>query len=468
MLASRGLCTVIPQHPASEPRQSHSRRQFVQTAATAIAAGMLGRSTADLHITPSERITIGVIGLGSRGFNLLDDFLAIPECQIVAVCDVAELHYRDLESGKGKAYGRQPAVRRIAAAYGSSGSANSATHVFSDYRELIAMENVDAVVVATPDHWHALCTFEAIKHGKDVYCEKPVTHLFAEGQSIVAKAAECGTVFQTGSQQRSNPVFQKVVELARNGVLGDIKSVEVGLPPGYEKVMGSTQIATPPSDLDYNFWCGPSPVLPLMQARHHRWWRGHRAFGGGVLMDWIGHHNDIAQWALGMERSGPIRVEATNWTFPETDVYNTPHQYTIECKYSNGVSSTISSRNKQGVKVIGTDGWVYARRGFIEASDSRWLADDFHAGNFQVARGVSHAADFLVNVRSRGECIAPAEIGHRSITPGHLGYVSHTLQQPLTWDPVLERVAENEAANKLLSTLTYRAPWTLPMHKATS
>ncbi len=431
----------------------------------AVVAGKFAASQAVERVAPSERTTIGVIGLGSRGFNLLDDFLGLPDCQVVAVCDVAGIHHRDLAWGKGNAYGRQPAVERIAKAYGVDNSANAA-RVFTDYRKLIAEENIDAVVVATPDHWHALCTYEAVENGKDVYCEKPVTHLFAEGQSIVAKVAERGAVFQTGSQQRSDPLFQKVVKLARNGVLGELKSVEVGLPPGYENVMGSTEIVMPRPDLDYNFWCGPAPLLPLMQARHHRWWRGHRAFGGGVLMDWIGHHNDIAQWAIGMERSGPTRVEATDWTFPKTDVYNTPHQYTIQCEYSNKVSSTISSRNKQGVKVIGTDGWVYARRGFIEASDSRWLADDFHAGDFDVARGVSHAADFLVNVRTRGECIATAEIGHRSISPGHLGYVSQTLQQPLTWDAVLEIVAENEAANKLLGAVAYRAPWTLPTQKA--
>ena len=453
----------------SHSSQSISRRNFGQLLGASAATAAWGSHAAvdaacRASVPALERKTIGVIGLGSRGFNLLDDFLALPECQVVAVCDVAEVHHRDLAWGKGTAFGRAPAVKRIAKAYGSS--TTSAVSVFSDYRQLLDMESIDAVVVATPDHWHALCTFDAINQGKDVYCEKPVTHLFAEGQAIVGKVSERGAVFQTGSQQRSDPLFQKVVELVRNGVLGEVKSMEVGLPPGYDKPMGSTEVVAPRKDLDYNAWCGPSAMLPLIQARHHRWWRGHRAFGGGVLMDWIGHHNDIAHWAIGMERSGPTVVEAVDWTFPDTDVYNTPHQYTIRCEYSNGVTSTISSGNKQGLKIIGSNGWVYVTRGAIDASDKRWLESDFVAGNFKVGRNLSHSADFLANVDSRGECIASAEIGHRSITPGHLGYVSAAIGKPIKWNAAEERIVGDAVADELLKAVSYRSPWKIPAVKA--
>ncbi|MEQ9409632.1 MAG: Gfo/Idh/MocA family oxidoreductase [Fuerstiella sp.] len=437
-----------------------SRRNFTAISAGAFAAaalphGAFGRPPA------SERITLGVIGLGSRGFNLLDAFLAQPDCQIVAVCDVDQLHYRDREWGSGKTFGRRPAAEHVSRAYqkDKSGTPAGGLQVSSDYREVMARSDIDAVVVATPDHWHALCTLEALRAGKDVYCEKPVTHLFAEGQAVVAEIAKRKAVFQTGSQQRSDPLFHRVVELAQNGILGELRSFEVGLPPGYDKPQGSTAIETPREDLDYDFWCGPSVVLPLMQARHHRWWRGHRAYGGGVLMDWIGHHNDIAHWAIQSHRSGPTLVEAVEWQFPDTDVYNTPQHYTIRCEYDGGITSTISSRNSLGVKIIGSEGWVFARRGKIEASNPGWLAKDFVPGGINVGRGTSHAADFLQHIRRRGECIAPAEVAHRSITPGHLGYVSHALQKPLHWDSKAETVTNVPEANAILKQVTYRTPW---------
>lgn len=442
-----------------------SRRSFGFLSAGILSAGSAVVLARDTRLPASERINIGVIGLGSRGFNLIDDFLKLPDCRIVAVCDVDRHHYRDQPWGKGRTFGCGPAERHISEAYAQrkSGTAHNGLQVYTDYRELVARKDIDAVVVATPDHWHAACTFAALHAGKDVYCEKPVTHLFAEGQAIVAEVRHREAVFQTGSQQRSDRLFQKVVELTRNGLLGDVTSVEVGLPPGYDKPMGSTQVVEPRDGLDYDFWCGPSEVLPMMQARHHRWWRGHRAYGGGVLMDWIGHHNDIAHWAIGAERTGPTKVEAVSWQFPDTDVYNTPQQYTIRCEYDGGITSTISSDHAQGLRVIGSEGWVYARRGKIESSDQRWLSKDFQPGSFRIPASGSHAANFLTNVRSRGECIAPAEIGHCSITPGHLGYVSHTLQKPLHWDPVEEVVRGDAKADELLKTIQYRAPWQVPV-----
>jgi predicted dehydrogenase len=445
-------------------RAAMSRRSFTGLTAATVAGIHTGLLNGQEKSNPSERINIGVIGLGARGFNLLNDFLRLPDCQIVAICDVDEYHHRDRPWGKGPAFGRNPAKQLIQKAYASSksGTAHKGLRVYSDYRELIAEQDLDAVVIATPDHWHALCTFESLQAGKDVYCEKPLTHLFSEGQTIVREVAQRNAVFQTGSQQRSDPLFHKVVELAQNGMLGELQSAEVGLPPGYDSPQGSTKIIPPRKGHDYDFWCGPAPTLPLMQARHHRWWRGHRAYGGGVLMDWIGHHNDIAHWALGVDRSGPTVVEAVDWEFPDTDIYNTPMQYTIRCEYADGVTSTISSRNKMGLKIIGSEGWVYARRGKIEASDKRWLRKGFRAGPIRIPHPGNHAANFLACIRSRDECAAPAEIAHRSITPGHLGYVSQALQKPLMWDSEQEIVTNNDEANEILATADYRPPWQVP------
>jgi hypothetical protein len=176
-------------------------------------------------------------------------------------------------------------------------------------------------------------------------------------------------------------------------------------------------------------------------------------------MDWIGHHNDIAHWALGMDRTGPSEVEAVDWVFPETDVYDTPAEYEIRCKYPNGVTSTISMRNRGGLKLIGDDGWLFVTRGRLEASDSRWTQPNFDPGPDKVYQSGSHTANFLECVRARRECVAPAEIAHRSITPGHLGYVSQMLQRPLRWDAENERIIGDEEANEQLYACKYRKPW---------
>lgn len=438
-----------------------TRRYFLAStagilASPAIANGQTGRS-------PNDRIQVGVIGLGSRGFNLLDDLIKHrDQAQIVAICDVDVTHYRDRPWGKGNRYGLIPAKEKLQGAYAKQRSNVPADviNTYSDFRELIDQPGIDAVVVATPDHWHAHCTLTALRSGKDVYCEKPVTHLFSEGQQVYREVEKQQAVFQTGSQQRSDWRYRRAVELARNGLLGDIRRVEVGLPPGYAKPQGDPTISKIPKQLDYDFWCGPAPRLPYMRARHHRWWRGHRAFGGGVLMDWIGHDNDIAHWALDVDNIGPTRVEAVEWTFPETDVYNTPHQYTIRCQFDGGVESSISTTHDHGLRLIGSEGWAFVKRGKLVTSDKRLAEETFNPGSIKVYASDDHMGNFLASMRSRKACIAPAETAHRSITPGHLGYVSNALGRPLRWDPAAEQVIDDQAANDLLQAYSYREPWT--------
>lgn len=437
---------------------SINRRRFLAAGVAAavapavVPASVLGRAGA---LAPNDRIQIGVVGLGSRGFNLIDELLKQSDARIVMVCDVDSFHYRDRPWGKGPAFGREPAKERIASKSGET----KGPAVTDDFREVCGRDDIDAVVVATPDHWHAQCTLEALRQGKDVYCEKPITHTFREGQLVYREVAKRRAVFQTGSQQRSDAKFRRAVELVRNGHLGTIKRIEVGLPPGYDEPQGDATVTDPPESLDYDFWCGPAPKLPYMRARHHRWWRGHRAYGGGVLMDWIGHHNDIAHWAIDSDSSGPQRVRAVRWSFPKTDVYNTPHHYQIECDYAGGVTTSIGSANRQGVTFVGSEGSLFVTRGKLEASDPRWLEEGFSVGPERVDRSDDHVGNFLRCVRSREACIAPAEIAHRSITPGHLGYVSDTLGRPLTWDPVKEVVVDDPQANELLMQNPYRAPW---------
>ena len=189
--------------------------------------------------------------------------------------------------------------------------------VFEDYRALCQREDIDAVVVATPDHWHYHQVMAALAHGKDVYCEKPVTHTFMEGKILYREVKRRKAIFQTGSQQRSTANFHRAVLLLRNGHVGRLKRVEVGLPKGYTEPGASAEISPVPSNLNYDLWSGPAPLLPYMRARHHRFWRGSTELMEGNIMDWIGHHNDIAHWGAGMDASGR---EAIGWTQSSTDV----------------------------------------------------------------------------------------------------------------------------------------------------
>jgi predicted dehydrogenase len=445
-------------------RSTTSRRAFLHSAAgfaaqLIVPAAVLGRG----RRAPSERVTVGLVGCGERGLQVSKDFLKDSRVQITAVCDVHDRHYRERAWGKGNELGREPARRVMEAHYAAATASGSyrGCQAFADFRALCERADLDAVIVATPDHWHALVALAALRHGKDVYCEKPVTHFFAEGERLVREVATRQAIFQVGSQQRSDPEFRQAVELVRNGHLGTIQRVEVGLNTGYELPMGDPAATAPPDGLDYDLWCGPAPKLPYMRARHHRWWRGHRAFGGGVVMDWMGHHNDIAMWALGAERSGPVRVETVVWTPPKTDVYNTPVDYTIRCDYAGGEIVEISSRHRTGTKFIGTNGWLFVNRGTLEASEPRWLEPNFHRGSWRAYFSPGHAQNFIDGVLTRTECVAPAEIGHRSVTPGHLAYVSHDLHRPVRWDAARREIIDDPEAQQLLTALPYRAPWTL-------
>lgn len=431
-----------------------SRRHFLVSTSAALILPSTARAKA------LERRTVGIVGAGSRAYNLIDEFLKQSDAQLVALCDVDRLHYRDREWGKGPAFGREPGKARIEKAYAAETKSGNfkGVSVTDDFREICQRDDIDIVIVATPDHWHALCAYEALKNGKDVYCEKPVTHRFAEGQAIYREVARHKAVFQTGSQQRSDPLFQHCVELIRGGTLGPLQQIEVGLPPSYNEPQGDATVTAPPDHLDYGMWCGPSEKLPYMRARHHRWWRGHSAYGGGVLMDWIGHHNDIAHWSLELDHSGPTRVEAVDWEMSATPIYDTPYQYTIRCEYPGGVTSTISSRNTLGTKWICENGWLHVTRGKIEASDKRWSELKL-TGRTNNGHSPSHVSNFLSCVKQRAECIAPAEAAHRSITPGHLGYVSHALGRPLQWNAETETVVDDAEANKLLYAVSYREPW---------
>ncbi|MCB1233504.1 MAG: Gfo/Idh/MocA family oxidoreductase [Verrucomicrobiae bacterium] len=444
-----------------------TRRQFLKsTAGAAVAPAILSASVlgTKARAAASERVTLGVIGVGGRGIADMESFLKHGDAQVVAVCDVDRLHYGKNAGRTGRPWGLESAQLIVDQHYGkekeSGAHKGCATH--TDFRELCARDDLDAIVVATPDHWHALATLEALKSGRDVYCEKPVTHFFAEGQAVYREAAARQAIFQVGSQQRSSANFHQAVELILNGVIGRVKEVKVGLPKGHNEPDGDPALTDPPPTLDYDFWTGPSPMLPYTRARNHWSWRWHRAYGGGQLMDWIGHHNDISHWGLGMDKSGPLSVSVAGWTWPETDVYNSPVDYEVRCEYPGGIQVSIGSVNPMGTKWIGENGWVYVNRGALEASDPAWLAKDFKPGDKTAYRSPDHHRNFLDGVKTRTPCICPAETGHRSITPGHLAYVANDLKrETLKWDAAKEEIVGDAEAQAKLMALPYRAPWKL-------
>ncbi|MFT4639064.1 MAG: putative dehydrogenase [Verrucomicrobiales bacterium] len=432
------------------------RRHFLKSSAGALSFPAIIPATAigqGDRPAPSNRITLGVIGLGGMGNGDMSQLMREDDVQVVAVCDVHQkVGDKGLEPGKARVE-KYYAEKNVADYKGCS-------H-YSDFRELCARKDIDAVVVATPDHWHALATLEALRNGKDVYCEKPVTHLFGEGQAVYKEAAKQKAIFQTGSQQRSSIRFRIAVEAVMNGLIGKVKHVEVGLPKGNgTDELG--RVGQPiPEGLDYDMWCGPSRYLPFSTNRLHWNWRWCLDYGGGQLMDWIGHHNDIAHWGLGMDKSGPTKVEAVGFEFPEKGMWDGPTNYEVKCEFAGGCTSLISNKNTMGTKWIGEDGWIYVDRGKIDASNKEWIREKTDRGSIKAYASPGHHRNFVDGIKTRKECIAPAETAHRSITPGHLSYISVQLGRALEWDPAKEEVINDPKADALLKAVNYRGEWSL-------
>ena len=430
------------------------RRTFLKSSsATALAAPTIISASALGAVgatSPNSRIGLGLIGCGGQGNGDLFGLMNSKEIQTLAVCDPDKSHVDKTKAQVEKRYGEDTAsgVYKGCDAYG-------------DFRELCARKDIDAVVIGTPDHWHALAALEALRNGKDVYCEKPVTHLFTEGQVLYREAAKHKAIFQTGSQQRSNTRFRIASEAVLNGLIGKVKHVEVGLPTGKGTKEEGKIAQEIPAGLDYDTWCGPSRLLPYHKDRLHWNWRWCLDFGGGQLMDWIGHHNDIAHWGLGLDKSGPIKVEAKGFTYPKVGMYDNPIDYEVLSEYAAGYTVSISNKNTMGTKWIGEDGWIYVKRGKIDASNKEWIRESTDRGPIKAYKSNDHRKNFVEGILTRKQCICPAETAHRSITPGHLGYVSDALGRALKWDPAKEVVIGDPEADKLLKTVNYRGDWKL-------
>jgi predicted dehydrogenase len=432
-----------------------SRRHFIGAAAAVAApmivpASVFGRPN---RPAPGDRLNVALIGCGGQGNYDMNRFRDLAEVQITAVCDVDTANMDRTQKGVNDYYSKKNEKDYKGCA------------AVRDFREVVARKDVDAVIVATPDHWHYLAAVEAIRNKKDVYGEKPITHMYGEAKQLVAEAKKHNIIWQTGSQQRSEFTFHRGAELVRNGVLGKIKEVEVGLPQGRSgHKKGDEAVSEPPANVDYDRWCGPSPKLPFMKSRFHFHWRWNLAFGGGQLLDWICHHNDIAHWGLDEDLGGPLELEAQEWAWPEDKtVFDAPYHYKVVSTYAKDIKVTIASDNfvKHGCKWIGENGWVMSNRGKIEASNPEWIKQEFDPGPIKLINSRNHQQNFIDSVKSRKPTICPVEVSHHSITPGHLGYVSAKLGRKIKWDPKAEVTADEEAM-KLLNKVEYRDPWKFP------
>jgi predicted dehydrogenase len=451
------------------PRRTASRRNFLKTtaAATALAgfptiipASALGR---DGKPSPSNRITLGVIGTGNQGFNDIRGFLGDDRVQIVAVCDVNKesLGYWD-----GKLGGREPAKRLIEEHYGKTKPSGDykGCDAYIDFREVLDRKDIDAVEICTPDHWHAIPVIGAARAKKDIYCQKPLSLTIAEGRAMSDAVKRANVVFQTGSQQRSDTNFRRACELVRNGRIGKLHTVRVGLPggrPDFAKTGDRKKPEEVPAGFDYNLWLGPAPEAPYAPARCHVNFRWIYDYSGGMVTDWGGHHPDCAQWGMGTEDTGPVEIRAAKAEFPPDPLWNTATEFYFEAIYGNGVKMIISNKERGGVTWEGTEGSVWADRGRHDANPKSILESQIGENEIHLYKSDNHYRNFIDCVISREPCAAPVETAHRSITICHLGNIAMRLgREKLRWDPAKEQIIDDAEASKMLSR-EYRGPWTL-------
>ncbi|HOE60613.1 MAG TPA: Gfo/Idh/MocA family oxidoreductase [Kiritimatiellia bacterium] len=419
-----------------------SRRSFLKTAAASAAAWNIIPARVLGKDAPSNRIAMAMIGVGGMGQGNMSSFLGMKDVIVRMVCDVNTSKTEQAKQKVDKHYG------------------NSDCLVTKDFREVCARGDIDAVMIATPDHWHAYVGTFAARHGKDIYGEKPFTHDLREGRALVRAVEQHGRIWQTGSWQRSSSEMRRAVELVRNGRIGKIARVEVGLPPGGRPRNPIDPHATIPKGLDWDFWLGPAPYRPYQGIAD--WdWRWVLDWGGGQMMDWIGHHADIAQWGLDRDTSGPVTFEGYA-PFEVDGICDSPKTYRFSCRYADGVEMTVadSRQVKSGTTWYGENGeWVWVDRGRFDASTPEIRDSRIEPGELRL-HSPGHHRNFIDCVKTRATTLTPAEVAHRSASIGHLGQIAMLTGRKIKWDPVREQILGDVSAEALLGR-TPRGPWSL-------
>lgn len=434
-----------------EQKKGWSRRQFLGASAVGMA-GLAVLPVVTGCAAADTDLKIGFIGLGRQGMFLLDGFLQIPGVQAVAACDVYGVKRKRFE-------------RRVNAFYTKAGKSVK-VETYEKYGDLLQREDIKAVVIAVPDHSHAYIAIAALKAGKDVYLEKPMTFTIKEGQELRKTVRETGRIFGLGSQQRSDPNFQYAVNLVQTGVLGKITNVKayVGAPPKPYDLPEETL----PADLNWDLWLGPlptpihynselDPIISLdPEVKEKTWggWRWYKEMGGGFTTDWGAHMFDIAQWGLGMDRNGPVEIspigdgsEYISWT------------------YANGIvmtSEPFDEKKTKGVKFFGEKGWIEVSRGYFNASDPALIPAEKPKSDGPYETKIPHQVNFVESVRAHKDPAVPVEIGHSTATVCNLGNIACDLKRTIKWNPQTETFVDDvdgEATKKL--HYEYRAGWKL-------
>ena len=440
-----------------------SRRQFLKSSATATAGAAFLGATCPLWVpasvfgadAPSNRIAVGCIGVGRMGLDDMREVMGFKQAQVVAVCDVDSKrlkHAKQLVETHYSARSKDGSYKGCAA--------------YREFRELVAREDIDAVMIATPDHWHALPAIAAAKAGKDIFLQKPLTLTIQEGRVLSDTVRRYGRIFQVGSQQRSESNFRFACELVRNGRIGKLHTVKVGF--------GTDPPTTPqppmpiPEWLDYDMWLGPAPWAGYTEERVHPQngynrpgWLRISDYGSGMITGWGSHHNDIAQWGMGTEYTGPVEIEGQA-EYPKDGLWDVHGPFHIEYTYANGIKLICADdkKNKPGVLFEGTEGWVYVDRGKIDAQPKSLLTATIKPEEIHLYESNNHKGNFFECVKLRAETIAPVEVGHRSCTVCLLGEIAMRLGRKLRWDPQQERFINDDEANRMISR-PMRSPWHL-------
>jgi predicted dehydrogenase len=436
--------------------RSLNRRQFLKTAVVVGAAPfILPGSIWAADTAPNSKINIGFIGIGKQGNGLLHAMLPRKDVRVLAVCDVDTTRRELAKKAVEKEYNKDQAA-----------VVGDACAAYNDFRELLARKDIDAVVIATPDHWHALTAIAAANAGKDIYCEKPMAHTILEGRAMVNAVRAHKRIFQVGSMQRSMGEFRAACELVRNGVIGTVTKVDaaMGGPPVF------CDLPEEPSEpgLDWDFWLGPAPERPYNSILSPRGvppgypqWRHYREYGGGGVCDWGAHHFDIVQWAFGYDTSGPVEF------FPAADE---AAQSGVRWRYPNGAEVTHQKGN--GITFYGDKGKIFVNRGKFQL----WLGDQLKSGVMddyspllnellpanavRLYRSTNHITDWVKSMNTRQLPCCDVETGHRSATVCNLANLAYFNGKIIKWNPAKEQFADGTGDPAWL-TRKYRAPWKL-------
>ena len=427
-------------------RRSFLRRTAMATAGLYAAPAVIPASAlgAEEKAAASERIAVGMIGMGRQAYlRNMKQFLGMDDVQLVAVCDV-------------DAWRLENAQKAIESHYGKSRPSGTyrgcATCV--DFREVLGRKDVDAVMISTPDHWHVPMAVAAFEAGKDVSLEKPITRTIAEGRKLSDLAAGLKRVFRVDSEFRSTRGVHQAAELVRNGRIGRVHTVTVGV-PGSDVGCPPQPEMPVPDGLDYERWQGPAPRAPYTERRVHPpksygrpGWMRHLFYCDGMITNWGTHLDDGAMWCTGLERTGPVEVEGVGKYPPPESFWNVLLSFEVKYRFANGVRWTYRTE-KPYFKIEGTEGWINATFGGIQAGPASLLQSTIKPDEIHF-RFKSDKRDFIDCVKSRDETLEPAEVGHRVTSLCHLGHIAIQVGEKLTWDPEKERFGDNDAADELI------------------